>query len=90
MVNTRKLCYTDPVANLTLAIDDETLKKARIRALEQGTSVNAVVRDYLEVYAGIDRRGLLSGLVDLANAVDSGADAEGRTWDRGSLYGDDA
>jgi predicted HicB family RNase H-like nuclease len=36
------------VANLTLTIDDEVLKKARIHALERGTSVNALVREYLE------------------------------------------
>ncbi|MDJ0952426.1 MAG: hypothetical protein QNJ81_01980 [Acidimicrobiia bacterium] len=75
------------MSNLTLAIDDEVLKRARIRALEQGTSVNAVVREYLEVYAGIDReRAVLGGLVDLARAVDSGGDRSGRTWVRDDLY----
>jgi len=38
--------------NLTVTIDDEVLKRARLRATEQGTSVNAVVRAYLEQYAG--------------------------------------
>ena len=36
---------------LTLTIDEETLRRARIRALEQGTSVNAVVREFLQRYA---------------------------------------
>jgi hypothetical protein len=40
------------MANLTLVIEDELLLRARKRALEQGTSVNAVVRNYLEGYAG--------------------------------------
>ena len=40
------------MANLTITIDDEILKRARLRATEQGTSVNAVVRAYLEQYAG--------------------------------------
>ena len=40
------------MANLTITIDDEVLKRARLRATEQGTSVNAVVREYLEQYAG--------------------------------------
>jgi plasmid stability protein len=35
----------------TLTIDEETLRRARIRALEQGTSVNAVVREFLQRYA---------------------------------------
>jgi hypothetical protein len=42
------------MANLTIAVDDGTLKKARMRALEEDTSVNAVLRAYLEEYA--DRR----------------------------------
>jgi plasmid stability protein len=36
------------MSNLTITIDEETLRRARIRALEQGTSVNALLRDYLE------------------------------------------
>lgn len=39
------------MANLTIAIDDAVLKQARIRAIEQGTSVNAILRDYLTDYA---------------------------------------
>jgi hypothetical protein len=38
-VRTRIPCYTEVVANLTITVDDEVQKKARIRALEQGTSV---------------------------------------------------
>lgn len=53
---TRNLCSTDYVvksmANLTLVVDDDLLLRARKRALDQGTSVNAVVRGYLEQYAG--------------------------------------
>ncbi len=51
---TQKQCYTGNVANLTIAIDDELLKRARIRALETGTSVNALVREYLQDFAGAD------------------------------------
>ncbi|TDJ07174.1 MAG: MerR family transcriptional regulator, partial [Deltaproteobacteria bacterium] len=40
------------MANLTISIDEEVLKLARIKALKQGTSVNAVLRDYLESYSG--------------------------------------
>jgi plasmid stability protein len=39
-------------ANVTITIDDEVLQRARLRALQQGTSVNAVVRETLEAYAG--------------------------------------
>ncbi len=43
------------MANLTITVDEETVKRARIRALEEGTSVNAVLRGYLEEYAGVKR-----------------------------------
>jgi predicted HicB family RNase H-like nuclease len=40
------------MGNLTLTIDDDLLRRARIRALEQGTSVNSLVREYLRHVAG--------------------------------------
>ena len=43
------------MTNLTLALDDDLLRRARVRAAEQGTSVNAVVRDLLSGYAVTDR-----------------------------------
>ena len=44
------------MGNLTISVDDEVLRKARIRALRQGTSVNAVLRETLEAYAGVNHR----------------------------------
>jgi plasmid stability protein len=38
--------------NITLKIDDETYRKARIRAVNEGTSVSAMVRDFLMRQAG--------------------------------------
>ena len=40
------------MANLTITVDDHLLKRARLRALEQGTSVHALLREYLRRYAG--------------------------------------
>lgn len=40
------------MANLTITVPEEILKSARLRALEQGTSVNALLRDYLRQFAG--------------------------------------
>ena len=37
--------------NITLKIDEETYRKARVRAAETGTSVSAVVRQYLSRFA---------------------------------------
>lgn len=42
--------------NLTIVVDDDILKRARIRAIQEDTSVNAVLRAYLTAYAGVDRR----------------------------------
>ncbi len=35
------------MSNLTITVDDEVLKQARMRALQEGTSVNAELRRYL-------------------------------------------
>lgn len=34
--------------NITLKVDDETYRKARIRAAREGTSVSAMVREFLQ------------------------------------------
>ncbi len=39
------------MANLTITVDEETLKRARIRALEMGTSVNAILAEHLRAFA---------------------------------------
>ncbi len=38
--------------NLTLAVDDELVEKAREVASRQGTSLQALVRQYIETLAG--------------------------------------
>lgn len=49
------------MTNLTITVNEQVLKKARMRALEEDTSVNAVLRAYLEDYAGIRRERLEAG-----------------------------
>lgn len=39
--------------NLTLSVSDEVLERAREAARHQGTSLNALVRKYLETLAGV-------------------------------------
>jgi plasmid stability protein len=36
--------------NITLKIDDETYRKARIRAAREGTSVSAMVKEFLTAH----------------------------------------
>ena len=38
------------MANLTLSIDEHDLKHARIQALQDGTSLNAVIRKFVKSY----------------------------------------
>ncbi len=38
------------MSNLTISVDDELIKRARVRAIQQGTSLSAKVRDYLQHY----------------------------------------
>jgi len=75
------------MANLTITIDDRLLKQARMRALEDGTSVNAILRDYLERYAGAgDTTEALSGFGRLARRVAASSGPSGRTWTRDELH----
>ena len=45
------------MSNLTLAIDDELLRDARIKALQNGTSVNEICRRAIEQYVGRESEG---------------------------------
>ena len=40
------------MANLTLTIEDELLRSARVKAVQQGTSVNEVCRRAIAQFAG--------------------------------------
>jgi len=77
--------------NLTISVDDEVLRKARIRALQQGTSVNAVLREFLTSYAGADdERAARRRLAQLARASTASSGAGGRTWTRDEIYAERA
>ncbi len=39
------------MANMTIAIDDQLLRAARIEAVQQGTSVNEICRQAIEAFA---------------------------------------
>lgn len=73
--------------NLTLAIDEQVLRRARIRAMQRGTSVNALVRDYIFRLAGESEAA--AGVEEFLRIV-SGAGAssgpEGRAWTRDDLH----
>jgi hypothetical protein len=75
------------MANLTLAIDDELLRRARLRALEQGTSVNALLREYLESFAGDGRaREGARGFLAVTERAGAGSGPAGRSWTRDDAH----
>lgn len=75
------------MANLTLSVDDDVLRRARIRALEEGTSVNALVRDYLVRLAhDASQRTALEEFLAIAEASHASSGPEGRQWTRDELY----
>ncbi len=78
------------MANLTITVDDGTLKRARMRALEEDTSVNAVLREYLEEYAGGRREQIEAArrIIEDARRGGAGSGPGGRKWRREDAYED--
>ncbi len=66
------------MTNLTITVDEHTLKRARMRALQEDTSVNAVLRAYLEEYSGVRRERREAGRRLLELARNSGAGSGGQ------------
>jgi hypothetical protein len=67
------------LTNLSITVDEETAKRARIRALEEGTSVNALLRGYLEEYSGVRREREEAGrkLLELAKSSKMSSKGQG-------------
>lgn len=74
------------MANLTITVEDEALKRARLKALEHGTSVNALLSDYLESYAGVRGRQQQATRTILDLAARSCASSPSHTWTRDELH----
>lgn len=39
------------MSNLTISLDDHLIKQARVRAIQQGTSLSAKIREFIAAYA---------------------------------------
>jgi len=75
------------MSNLTITVDEEVLRRARIRALEQGTSVNKVLGEYLKTYAGIAHiEDAVEGALAVATRASGGSGPAGRSWTREDLH----
>ena len=72
--------------NLTIVVDDDILKRARIRAIQENTSVNAVIREYLTAYAGADRHRAEACERLLALSRSCNSRRGGGAWTRDELH----
>lgn len=74
------------MANVTLSIEDDDLKQARIRALQEGTSLNAVMRAFVKDYVNGKKRYQQVTQRLLERAERSGFQSSDEPVSRESLY----
>jgi hypothetical protein len=74
------------MANLTISIEDEVLKQARLRALAEGTSVNALVREYLERFTAVNTRRQTAAEKILAVSAQASSRRGQASWTREDLH----
>lgn len=74
------------MVDLTIKVDDEVLDRAQARARQEKTSLDALVRGYLESYAASEgeRASAIDELLDLS--ARSRSSSEGRRWTRDELH----
>jgi hypothetical protein len=70
--------------NVTLSIDDQTLNRARMLAQRRGTSLNQMIRDYLESLTARDPGQAVAELQRLWH--EEAGDSGGRQWSREDAY----
>ncbi len=80
---TVKLCYRETVKNITVSVDDNLYRLARIRAAERQSTVTALVREFLvrlvEQHAGFEeRRRAQNELIDKIRSTHKGFSASDR------------
>jgi hypothetical protein len=77
--------------NLTLAVDEELLERFRLHAAERKTSVNALIRQYMEERTGLSqkRREARAQMAEMARAnaaEDQPGEHGGWRWNREDCY----
>ena len=70
--------------NVTLSIDDQTLARARQIAQQRSTSLNQMIRDYLESLTTSDPSLAVAELQRLWNQEEG--DSGGWTWNREEIH----
>jgi hypothetical protein len=79
----RNMCN---MKNLTLRIDEKVLESARRIAADRSTSVNAMIREYLEELATVHDRREQARKEILRLCRESTASSGGRKWKREEIY----
>ena len=74
------------MTNITLSIEENDLKQAHTKALQQGTSLNTVIRDFIKQY--ISRDAHYQQLTErlLKHTENVNELKGGRDWTRQELY----
>lgn len=70
------------MTNLTISIDEAIVRQARVRAIQEGTSVSAKVRDFLADYAQGGHTRQVAAQEFIAAARRSQANTGGARWQR--------
>lgn len=74
------------MTNVTLSIEEEDLKRARVIALQEGSSLNAVIREFVKDYIGNNSYYQEITQRILQQAEGSQFNSDGRNWTRDELY----
>ena len=74
--------------NLTLAVDESLVERAREAARQQGTSLNALIREFIEQLAGQASGEQLLAEFEALWAQDEGGSKGNYKFNRDELYAD--
>ncbi len=75
------------MTNLTISLDESVVRGARIRAIQEGTSLSAKVREFLASYANVPATpSPPAGTAFLAVAKKSVANTQGAQWSRADAH----
>lgn len=74
------------MTNLTISIDEAVVRQARVRAIQEGTSVSAKVREFLAAYAEGGQTQQSAGQAFIEAARASRANTSGQTWQRDDAH----
>lgn len=74
------------MSNLTLSLDEAIVKKARLRAIQEGSSVSAKVREFLFAYAQGENDQQAAAQAFIVAARRGQANRDGVHWSRADAY----